>query len=409
MPLTIVIPCGPPGLERLKSSVDAIEFLGGLQKHTVLFCAAPSVVQQVAEQASRLRAICPNVTVDTLPREPEGAGRFGPFNMIFRDSVEILFKRGNKNPWMWWEEDVTPIRAGWADRLELEYHQKGMPFMGVRRRASEVVRGMKGERLPDTHPNIQGEYMVAVGIYPPNFKDYSTMYKYPDPAGNMPTDVVIRHEVSKYLHHTLLIEHRHSTTNFRRNAQGKIECDDLNPIEPGGVSYAGVVNDMAFVVHGDKKGSLSQLILSEMPGNVSEMPAQTQATSSNAEIERLKAENAELRKDIVTMQQQWSAKENGYAEEIETLKEKLQAGGGRPVNPPSNTQPATASGQTIAEKPLPSLDEVAKSLKEAGKSVQLANLAADFGCNKLALKNALSQDPRFRIAPGGLSWISLAA
>src|SRR5688572_23033221 len=217
MPLTITIPVSQPGLPRLRSSIDSIEFLGGLQKHTVLFVCAPSTQHAVAEEAGRIRAICPNTFVETLPREPEPRGRFGAFNMIFRDTVEILAKRGNKNPWFWWEEDMTPIMGGWADRLELEYHQKGKPFLGVRRAASEVMRGPNGEKLAHDDPRVQGDYMVAVGIYPPNFKDvYSTMYKYPDQSGNMPADVTIRHEVGKHLQHTDLIGHFYKTGNYRR-------------------------------------------------------------------------------------------------------------------------------------------------------------------------------------------------
>lgn len=419
MPLTIVIPVSQADVSRLSPLVEVMEFLGGLQKHAILICSAPSCHQQASEAAGRLRTLCPNVAVESLPREPEQRGRFGAFNMIFRDSVEILSKRGNKNPWMWWEVDVTPIRAGYADRLELEYHQKGMPFMGVRRKGSDTIRGANGEKLDVNDPRVQGDYMVAVGIYPPNFKDYSVMYKYPDSSGAMPTDVVIRHEVNKHLHGTQLIGHHYKTCNYRREG-GKIVCDDFE-LGEGFPSYAGAVNEMAFVVHGDKSGSLAALVLNEAPSNVTESGIQTQTTNtSSAEIATLKAENAELRKDIQKMQEQWNQKENSYAEEIEQLKEKLAAGGyvvsPIPATPEQYTPPdrsvtveSLKNAPTFEEKPLPSIEKVVEALKEAKKSVPLLDLAADFGCNKTALRALLESDPKIKIAPGGRGWVSLAA
>lgn len=414
MPLTIVIPVSSADVQRLPHLIEVMEFLGGLQKHAVLFCSAASCLQQASEAAAKLRAICPNVAVESLPREPEQRGRFGAFNMIFRDSVEILSKRGNKNPWMWWELDVTPIRAGYADRLELEYHQKGMPFMGVRRKGSDTIRKLDGSKFAENDPQVQGDYMVAVGIYPPNFKDYSVMYKYPDGGGNMPTDVVIRHEINRHLHGTTLIGHHYKTHNYRRE-NGHLVCDDFE-LSPGFPSYAGTVSEMAFVVHGDKTGSLAALILNEAPSNVTESGIQTTQTTntSAAEISALKTENAELRKDIQKMQEQWSAKENSYAGEIEQLKERLANTSGTSPAPTPDLNAAVENlrktpEQSIEEKPVPPIDKIVAALVEAKKSVPLLELAADFGCNKIALRTLLESTPQIKIAPGGRAWVSLAA
>lgn len=411
MPLTITIPVSQADAHRLEPSIAAMEFLGGLQKHTVLFCAAPSVQQPVAEIAGRIRAICPNTFIEILPREPEPRRRFGAFNMIFRDSVEILWKRGNKNPWFWWELDMTPILAGWADRLELEYHQKGQPFMGVRRAAKDVACDMQGKRLPDDHPDAQGHYMVATGIYPWNFKDgFSTLYRYPDPTGNKPADVNIRFEVNPHLHHTELIAHHYKTGNYRRE-NGRIVCDDFESV-PGADSYAGVVSQMAYVVHGCKDGTLSALVLSEAPSNVTASGIEPAQPSNNAELIALRSENDQMRHDIAKMQEDWSRKENSYAEEIEQLKEQILKGPTVTGSGDGGITTVTTAPQAeseITEKPLPTLDAVKAALKEAKKSVQLANLAADFGCNKKALRSLLETDKGIKIAPGGLAWVSLAA
>lgn len=401
MPLTFVLPVSQGDIDRLGPTLEAMEFLGGLQKHAVLFCAAPTVQARVAELAAGLRTVCPNVMIECLPREPEPVGPFGAFNTIFRDSVEIVARRV-QTPWMWWEADVVPIRGGWADRLELEYHQKGQPFMGVRRKASEVMRNLDGSALPENDPRAQGDYMVAVGIYPPNFKDFSTLYKYPDPAGRMPTDVNIRHEINRHLHHTALIGHHWNTGNYRRNEQGKIVCEDLQP-RPGYPVYGGEVSDMAFVVHGCKDGSLARLVLSETPGNVQAMPMTINTSANDGEMAALRQQNEEMRADIARMNQQWNAKENSYAQEIEELKEKLAAGGN------TGAQRHREVETEVQEKPLPTLDKVKDVLREAKTKLQLATLAADFGCSKKALRELIKSDPALSITPGGLAWVSLAA
>lgn len=388
-------------------------FLGGLQKHTILFCAAPSVMPEAAKQAARLKAICPNVSVESLPREPQPNGRFGAFNAIFRDSVELLSKRGNKNPWFWWEEDMTAIRPGWADRLELEYHRGGQPFMGVQRKASDVMRGPNGEPLSERDPRTQGDYMVAVGMYPPNFKDFSTLYKYPDPSGAMPTDVTIRHEVNRHLLHTEIIAHHYKTGNYRRDDQGRIVCDDFEH-EKGFPTYADIVSDMAFVVHGCKDDSLSALVTSETPGNISPITLSSAVQPEpnfSSEVAALQAENAELRLDIQRMQEQWSQKENSYADEIGRLEEQLARISGK-VNAAASTETpaaATEAEAEIVEQPVPAIDVIQKHLKARGVKVLLPELAADFKCNKAALRKAIEEAPFLKISKQGPPWVSIAA
>lgn len=417
MAITILMPVGPKGVDRLKSSVDSMVYLGGLQKHSVLVCAAPSVLQEATKQASRLKAVCPNVSVETLPREPQPVGPFGAFNAIFRDSVEILSQRGNKNPWFWWEEDMTAYRPGWADRLELEYHRGGQPFMGVRRKASDVMRKVNGEPLSDRDPNAQGDYMVAVGMYPANFKDFSTLYKYPDPTGMMPTDVTIRHEINRHLLNTEIIAHHWNTGNYRYDEQGRVVCDDLDKKE-GFPSYGGPVSEMAFVVHGDKTGTLAALVTSKEPSNVSPISIQTapqQQTAFSSEVVALQAENAELRLDLQRLTEQWNAKEASYADEIGNLQDQLARLSGKQnaakaeesPKPPA-TIPSEAESE-ITEQPVPTVPTLIAHLRQKGVKILLTEIAADFKCNKIELRKAIEGAPLLKIAKNGPPWVSIAA
>lgn len=403
MALTILIPTSQADIDRLKYSVDSMEFHGGLERHTVLFCPTPSVQDQVAEQAARIRAICPNTFVDPLPREPEQIGRFGAFNLIFRDAVNLRRMMDNKNPWMWWENDMTTLSASPFDRLELEYNRKGALFMGVRRKATEVMRNDDGSPLDEKDQRAQGDYMVAVGIYPPNFRDISTMFRYPDPTGKMPTDVLIRHEINKYLHHTDLICHQWNTGNFKRNERGEIEGQDFKP-QANFPSYAGVINPMAIVHHGCKDGSLSQLVLSTTSAVTVSMAVPQSNPNSDALVKQLSAKLDELGKANEEL-----AKENRQLkEDIKTL-----IGGASDVTAPTTSAPTITQTTVIppvaASSVLPPIEKLHEALA-GGKKIMLGDLAADFGVDKLILRQLIeTPGSKMKIGKPGPPFVSMVA
>lgn len=64
---------------------------------------------------------------------------------------------GMEKPWLWWEADATPLRAGWLTDLQAEYKTAGKPFMG----AWVTNNG--------TRP-----YMAGVAIYPADVAQFCT-------------------------------------------------------------------------------------------------------------------------------------------------------------------------------------------------------------------------------------------
>jgi hypothetical protein len=258
--MNIVLPVSRAGLPLFEGLIKTFVYFGGLQRHSIICVPAPSVQQEAAMLVGQLRSVCDRVTVQPLPREPKGGWPVAP-NMHFRDTVEILDQMEIKDPWWWFEEDGRPIAAGWADRTELMYHRGGRACMGVMRKAMEVLR-------KDGQPWDDGEYMVGFGIYPPNFKDLSTLYKVTGELqlGNknyspMPFDVKIRWEVSPHALRTDLIDHRGSTWNYQVKEDGRLWCEDKD-LPEGIASYASTpIHEMAFVVHGCKDDSLTELVL----------------------------------------------------------------------------------------------------------------------------------------------------
>lgn len=404
MALTIAIPVSQADIHLLKPQVDSLEFFGGLQKHTVIFFPTPSVQQMVGTEAHRIKAVCGNTFIHALPRDYEPAGKFGAFNCIFRDVVEALSSRGNVNPWFWWEMDMSAM-AGCFDRLELEYRKIGMPFMGVRRAASEVMRTKDGKPLPDDDPRAQGDYMVAVGLYPPNFKDISTMYRYPDRSGEMPTDVTIRHEINKYLHHTDLIAHHWRTGNYRRDGSGQMVCDDWKHIG-GYPSYAGTVSPMAVCVHGCKDGTASQLLMSG-PSTVSS-PAH--GAPDDAFVKQLRSKLDELGR----ANEQLARENRELASKNAELKQDIQNLMGDVAPPaeaarPKPTETPQNSPENISETAyeIPKLEAVHAALS-GGRKVMLGDLAADLKADKNALRRLIeTHGSKVKITKPGPPWCSM--
>lgn len=401
MSLTIVIPTSQADIDRLKFTVDAMEFHGGLERHTVLFCPTPGVAQKAGEQAQRIRAICENTFVEVLPREPEKVGKFGAFNTIFRDTVNLRRMQENKNPWFWWEVDMTTLVAGPWDMLEVEYNRKGKPFMGVRRRAADVMRRLDGTPLPEDDPRAEGDYMVAVGIYPPNFREISTLYRYPDPSGAMPTDVLIRHEVNPLLYNTDLIAHHYATGNYRRNELGMIECDDFKP-QSGHPSYGGTLSPMAIVAHGAKDGSLSKLVLSTVASTTGSATATVSSGQADDRLVRsLQAKIEELGQAKETLE-----KENASLKA--DIKSLMEGGTDFTASPKAPVQTATspaASDDLPSKNQLPAIEKLHEALAE--KKIMLGDLAADFNVDKADLRRLIETPGSKMGITKGPPWVYL--
>jgi hypothetical protein len=69
----------------------------------------------------------------------------------------FFVSRHYTTPWLWFELDTTPVKAGWLSMLEQEYINNGKPFCGVKE--PTVLADDNGFQTQDGH------YMVPVGMY----------------------------------------------------------------------------------------------------------------------------------------------------------------------------------------------------------------------------------------------------
>lgn len=435
--MLFVIPVSRADVHLIKGLTDVMILLGGLQRHSVLFAPAPSVLQQASEEAIRLRGVCERVTVEAVAREPQGDWPLA-CNIQFRDVVELLDLRGINEPWFFMEADCTPRFAGYPDRLELEYRKRGMPFMGVLRKTGDVAKKQDGSPLDNS------QYMVGAGIYPPNFKEYSCLYKATGQhAGKdikpLPFDVRIRHEVGPKCWHTDLIAHHRSTGNYRME-NGKLVCDDYNRQE-GNASYAGEISEMAFIVHGCKDGSLAKLVLSGMQETFSgtaelwqRQPSQTPLAPAPEDPEMLFMRLCDiLRIPADQVSDKWEAlisskttaqeempadaaqaatvtrKAAGTSEEPSPAKDAPKATETpktAPQETPEQDAEQDAELDKVLKKAAPSAEKLRKVVEDSITPIDVASAAADFGVTQKTIRELIeSENSGMEISKG--RWIVL--
>jgi glycosyltransferase involved in cell wall biosynthesis len=106
-----------------------------------------------------------------------------PQNWAWQSVARYLAKQ--KQSWLWWEQDASPLRKGWLTSLSEAKEESGKPFLGC------VMSEWDG-------------HLNGVAIYPADIHNYTVKALLCRVA---PFDVVMREEVEKFMEHTPLIQH----------------------------------------------------------------------------------------------------------------------------------------------------------------------------------------------------------
>lgn len=268
--MKIVRPVSQSDIHLLKSQVDVMVALGGLENRSILIAPSPSVAERAAEITEPLRGICRSFVCQKIEREPEGGWPLAP-NIHFGRTVQLLKDLQNDEPWLNMEMDAWPLRPAWSDDVLTEYNLKKKPHMGHLRKTSEVM------------PGEEGRHMVGgCAVYHPNFHASTTMWQYPQPK--VPYDVFMRwaivgNDKVQHAHDTNLIQHLRRTERYEQDGD-VILCHDCPP-EPGVSNGNGKVYSVspeAVLVHGGRDSSLANIVLRSL-GIVVEADPQAQAAS----------------------------------------------------------------------------------------------------------------------------------
>jgi hypothetical protein len=240
-------------------SAKAITAMGLNIRHKATVCVR-SDTAKVSEITQELKKSFPEVNQLIVQDGFEG-WPLGP-NQMFSDVAAAMYPTGV--PFYFWEPDCVPMKEGWADDLDAEYHRK----VGIMGHLYEGGTASNGKNI----------YKMIVGsaVYPPNFLDfcpsaqslstYNLAYKN---AGSIPEpwDVRCRWNFLAIGRDTPLIRTYWKSVNYQWK-DGKIVFYAEDP-EAQGVQEVTcpdrVISSQAVVIHGCKDGSLHKMAQEGFP------------------------------------------------------------------------------------------------------------------------------------------------
>lgn len=251
--MLLVIPVSHMDMDRAWRLVERIAKYGGMKEEAVMLSATWSASWDVDPIQRALEDQFGYVRINKLATECE-VGWPEAANHLFYETAKSIDAFRFKEPWYFLEADNTPLRPGWFEALKSEYTAAGKPYMGVVNK-SRWVNQRTGEQF------IRGEHMVGTGIYPADFFERSNLIHQVD---IIPWDVAIGSEVVPEVHDTKLISHHWGCHNARREADGLIYVDTIDPKKE---YNAGVIPAEAVVCHGVKDGSLDKALDESEPAS----------------------------------------------------------------------------------------------------------------------------------------------
>lgn len=224
--------------------LSAVSANGSCEKHCLLIVASPSARLQAIQIQAGIGHLFLNSNVHIFDKDGPVGWPFGP-NFYFSKTLEYLVESKNQLAWLWCELDCTPIKNNWLDVIASEYESGDGAFLGVKDFFIKNLGNFK----------VQNNYMVGVGVYPPNFESILG-----DPKelmiASMAFDAHYGHKIFDKTTESKTIQHCYRTVNYfdsggiikgshtRNHAFKKLD----NP-----------VSNETVLVHGCKDGSLSKI------------------------------------------------------------------------------------------------------------------------------------------------------
>jgi hypothetical protein len=245
--------------ELAMESAKAITAMGLNMRHKAYVCTKQgtkdcnAIIQELKKSFQEVDQMFVQDGFDGWPLGP---------NQMFADAAAAMYATGV--PFYFWEPDCVPMKEGWVDDLDTQYHKR----LGIMGHKYEGGMASNGKNI----------YKMIVGsaVYPPNFLDfcpsaqslstYNLAYKN---AGTIPEpwDVRCRWDFMAIGYDTPLIRTYWKSVNYQWK-DGKIVfyAEDPEAQAVQGVTCPDrVISSQAVVIHGCKDGSLHKMAQDGFP------------------------------------------------------------------------------------------------------------------------------------------------
>jgi hypothetical protein len=245
--------------ELAMESAKAITAMGLNMRHKAYVCTKQgtkdcnAIIQELKKSFQEVDQMFVQDGFDGWPLGP---------NQMFADAAAAMYATGV--PFYFWEPDCVPMKEGWVDDLDTQYHKR----LGIMGHKYEGGMASNGKNI----------YKMIVGsaVYPPNFLDfcpsaqslstYNLAYKN---AGTIPEpwDVRCRWDFMAIGYDTPLIRTYWKSVNYQWK-DGKIVfyAEDPEAQAVQGVTCPDrIISSQAVVIHGCKDGSLHKMAQERFP------------------------------------------------------------------------------------------------------------------------------------------------
>ena len=259
MGLLMVLPICDKEIEQASHLVKWMRMLGGMEEKRILVVPSWKARWDIPPILNSLRTTFGTVEVWYPPLDDDSGWPVSS-NSVFYQVMEYL--DSDPDPKFWWECDVCPLREGYWAALEKEYAEAGKPYMGTINQSRMMTTRdgvvVEGRPRPRGYKFLIGHHLVGAGIYPADFWQRCEGVRH---LSDMAFDIQLGPEIKPYAHDTPLLAHRWQTCRYRRNEEGLLTMDDVDPDDN---LYSGrVIPPEAVVVHGCKDTSLIDLLMRE--------------------------------------------------------------------------------------------------------------------------------------------------
>lgn len=177
--------------EAARTLLQWIVELGGVSKHELAL--VPAMGLAVMDLVEIVEKSFTKVHIIEMYEDAQGWPQ-GP-NKMWEIAARTIANPHPKalpkpQPWLWLEPDAVPLVPEWMDKIEAEYTEKKMPFMG------DIVED-------DPQHNVE-KHMSGIGVYPPQVDCYTARMLALGPEA---WDTFFRGEFLPYTAETKLIQH----------------------------------------------------------------------------------------------------------------------------------------------------------------------------------------------------------